>query len=42
MSPLVRNLLILAAVAALIVVFDKQTALVTAGTLLSFAFFFLN
>jgi di/tricarboxylate transporter len=39
MSPLVRNLLILAAVAAVIVVFDKQTALVTAGTLLSFAFF---
>ncbi len=39
MSPLVRNLLILAAVAALIVVFDKQTALVTAGTLLRFAFF---
>ena len=39
MSPLVRNLLILAAVAAVIVVFDKQTALVTAGTLLRFAFF---
>ena len=39
MSPLVRNLLILAAVAAAIVVLDQQTALVTAGTLLRFAFF---
>jgi len=39
MSPLVRNLLILAAVALVIVVFDQETALVTAGTLLRFAFF---
>jgi hypothetical protein len=39
MSPLVRNLLILAALALVIVVFDQQTALVTAGTLLRFAFF---
>lgn len=39
MSPLVRNLLILAAVALAIVVLDQQTALATAGTLLRFAFF---
>ena len=39
MSPFVRNLLILAAVAALIVVFDQETALATAGTLLRVAFF---
>ena len=37
-SPFVRNLLILAVVAALIVAFDQETALVTAGTLLRFAF----
>ena len=39
MSPLVRNLLILAAIALVIVVFDQYTALATAGTLLRFAFF---
>lgn len=39
MSPFVRNLLILAAIALAIVVLDKETAVVTAGTLLSVAFF---
>jgi hypothetical protein len=39
MSPFVRNLAILAVVALLIVVFNQQTALVTAATLLRFAFF---
>jgi hypothetical protein len=39
MSPLVRNLLILAAIAAAIVVLNAETALATAGTLLRFAFF---
>lgn len=39
MSPFVRNLLILAAVAAVIVVLNQETALATAGTLLRFAFF---
>ena len=38
-SPFVRNLGILAVVALLIVVFNKETALVTAATLLRFAFF---
>ncbi len=38
MSPFVRNLLILAAVAAAIVVLNAETALATAGTLLRFAF----
>ncbi len=38
MSPFVRNLLILAAVAAVIVVLNAETALATAGTLLRFAF----
>ena len=39
MSPFVRNLAILAAVAVLIVVLNQETALVTASTLLRFAFF---
>jgi hypothetical protein len=39
MSPFVRNLLILAAIAAAIVALEAQTALVTASTLLRFAFF---
>jgi len=39
MSPLVRNLLILAGLALGIVILDQQTALATAGTLLRFAFF---
>jgi hypothetical protein len=39
MNPFVRNLLILAAVAAVIVVLNQETALATAGTLLRFAFF---
>jgi hypothetical protein len=39
MSPFVRNLLILAAIAAGIVVLQAETALATAGTLLRFAFF---
>jgi hypothetical protein len=39
MSPLVRNLLILAALALAIVILDQETALATAGTLLRFAFF---
>jgi hypothetical protein len=39
MSPFVRNLLILAAIAAAIVVLNAETALATAGTLLRFAFF---
>ena len=38
MSPFVRNLLILAAVAVLIVVFNQETALSTAALLLRFAF----
>jgi small-conductance mechanosensitive channel len=38
MSPFVRNLLILAAVAVAIVALDQETALVTAATLLRFAF----
>ena len=39
MSPFIRNLLILAAIAALIVVLQAETAVATAGTLLRFAFF---
>jgi amino acid transporter len=39
MSPFVRNLGILAVVALLIVVLNQETALVTAATLLRFAFF---
>jgi hypothetical protein len=39
MSPFVRNLLILAGVALVIVVLQAETALATAGTLLRFAFF---
>ncbi len=39
MSPFLRNLAIIAAVALLIVVFNQETAVVTAGTLLRFAFF---
>ena len=39
MPPFVRNLLILAVVAAAIVVLNQETALATAGTLLRFAFF---
>jgi hypothetical protein len=39
MTPFVRNLLILAAVALVIVVLNAQTALATAGTLVRFAFF---
>jgi len=38
MSPFIRNLLILAAIAAAIVVLQAETALATAGTLLRFAF----
>ena len=38
MTPFVRNLLILAAIAAVIVVLQAETALATAGTLLRFAF----
>lgn len=38
MSPFVRNLLVLAAIAAVIVVLDLQTALITAGLLLRVAF----
>lgn len=38
-SPFVRNLLILAGIAVLIVVLQAETALATAGTLLRFAFF---
>ena len=38
MTPFVRNLLILAAVAAAIVALNAETALATAGTLLRFAF----
>ena len=38
MTPFVRNLLILAAVAAAIVLLNAETALATAGTLLRFAF----
>jgi hypothetical protein len=39
MSPFVRNLAILAAVALAIVLLNQETALATAGTLLRFAFF---
>jgi hypothetical protein len=39
MSPFIRNLLILAAIALLIVVLQAETAVATAGTLLRFAFF---
>jgi hypothetical protein len=39
MNPFVRNLLILAAIAAGIVALQAETAVVTAGTLLRFAFF---
>jgi uncharacterized membrane protein YfcA len=39
LSPFVRNLGILAIVAVLIVVLNQETALVTASTLLRFAFF---
>jgi hypothetical protein len=39
MSPFLRNLLILAAVAAGIVVLNQQTALATAGALVRIAFF---
>lgn len=39
MSPFVRNLLILAGIALVIVVLNQETALATAGTLLRFAFF---
>ena len=38
MTPFVRNLLILAVVAAAIVALNQETALATAGTLLRFAF----
>lgn len=38
-NPFVRNLAILAVVALLIVVLNQETALVTASTLLRFAFF---
>ncbi len=38
-SPFIRNLLVLAAIAALIVVFNQETALVTAALLLRIAFF---
>ena len=38
MTPFVRNLLIIAAVAAAIVLLNAETALATAGTLLRFAF----
>lgn len=38
MTPFVRNLLILAVVAAAIVLLNAETALATAGTLLRFAF----
>ena len=39
MSPFLRNVAILAAVALLIVVLNQETALVTASTILRFAFF---
>lgn len=39
MSPFLRNLAILAAIALAIVVLNQETALVTAATLLRFAFF---
>ena len=39
MNPFLRNLAILAALAAVIVVLNQETALVTAATLLRFAFF---
>jgi hypothetical protein len=38
MTPFIRNLLILAALAAAIVLLNAETALATAGTLLRFAF----
>jgi len=39
MTPFLRNLLILAVVAAAVVLLNQETALATAGTLLRFAFF---
>ncbi len=39
MSPFLRNLAILAGIALVIVVLNQETALVTASTLLRFAFF---
>jgi peptidoglycan/LPS O-acetylase OafA/YrhL len=39
MTPFLRNLLILGAVALAIVILDQETALATAGTLIRFAFF---
>jgi hypothetical protein len=39
MSPVVRNLLILAGIALVVVVLQAETAVATAGTLLRFAFF---
>jgi amino acid transporter len=39
LNPFIRNLLILAAVAVVIVVLNQETALATAGTLLRFVFF---
>jgi TRAP-type C4-dicarboxylate transport system permease small subunit len=39
MTPFLRNILILAGVALVIVVLNAETALATAGTLLRFAFF---
>ncbi|HZU20462.1 MAG TPA: hypothetical protein VE982_04520 [Gaiellaceae bacterium] len=39
MNPFLRNLAILAVVALAIVVLNQETALITAGTLLRFAFF---
>jgi hypothetical protein len=39
MSPFVRNLAILAGIALVVVVLNQETALVTAATLLRFAFF---
>jgi hypothetical protein len=38
-SPFVRNLVILAVIALVIVILNQETALATAGTLLRFAFF---
>ena len=39
MSPFLRNIAILAGLALVIVVLNQETALVTAATLLRFAFF---
>jgi hypothetical protein len=39
MNPFLRNIAILAAIALVIVVFNQETALVTAGTILRVAFF---